>query len=212
LFEPISRKQKVKWRTPKHQRIPLGLPAGDPVWLVAVKSKKIITCGSTVFSTGHPRQYSLAPAMLVCADRTRRGRFIAVWPQMKVSVFWRYRHLRTPTHNLIQNALQHATRQLTRSKCQWRLFWLCSFCPALLWSARLRRRELSVRLLHRLNGLFKVSNLFMGSKRTTAPPVSDFSENHLLDVGCLRVPSMVARQSHFSLNIRSACPSSNLKT
>jgi hypothetical protein len=41
------------------------------------------TCGSTVFSTGHPRQYSLAPAMLVCADRTRRGRFIAVWPQMK---------------------------------------------------------------------------------------------------------------------------------
>lgn len=46
------------------------------------KSKKN-TCGSTVFSTGHPRQYSLAPAMLVCADRTRRGRFIAVWPQMK---------------------------------------------------------------------------------------------------------------------------------
>lgn len=44
------------------------------------------TCGSTVFSTGHPRQYSLAPAMLVCADRTRRGRFIAVWPQMKWSV------------------------------------------------------------------------------------------------------------------------------
>lgn len=42
------------------------------------------TCGSTVFSTGHPRQYSLAPAMLVCADRTRRGRFIAVWPQMQV--------------------------------------------------------------------------------------------------------------------------------
>lgn len=41
------------------------------------------TCGSTVFSTGHPRQYSLAPAMLVCADRTRRGMFIAVWPQMK---------------------------------------------------------------------------------------------------------------------------------
>ena len=41
------------------------------------------TCGSTVFSTGHPRQYSLAPAMLVCADRTRRGRFIAVWPQME---------------------------------------------------------------------------------------------------------------------------------
>ena len=47
----------------------------------AQKQKK--TCGSTVFSTGHPRQYSLAPAMLVCADRTRRGRFIAVWPQMK---------------------------------------------------------------------------------------------------------------------------------
>ena len=46
----------------------------------ARKQKK--TCGSTVFSTGHPRQYSLAPAMLVCADRTRRGRFIAVWPQM----------------------------------------------------------------------------------------------------------------------------------
>lgn len=42
------------------------------------------TCGSTVFSTGHPRQYSLAPAMLVCADRTRRGMFIAVWPQMNV--------------------------------------------------------------------------------------------------------------------------------
>jgi hypothetical protein len=41
------------------------------------------TCGSTVFSTGHPRQYSLAPAMLVCADRTRRGRFIAVWPQIE---------------------------------------------------------------------------------------------------------------------------------
>lgn len=40
------------------------------------------TCGSTVFSTGHPRQYSLAPAMLVCADRTRRGMFIAVWPQI----------------------------------------------------------------------------------------------------------------------------------
>lgn len=47
----------------------------------AAKQKN--TCGSTVFSTGHPRQYSLAPAMLVCADRTRRGRFIAVWPQMK---------------------------------------------------------------------------------------------------------------------------------
>lgn len=44
------------------------------------------TCGSTVFSTGHPRQYSLAPAMLVCADRTRRGRFIAVWPQIEVKV------------------------------------------------------------------------------------------------------------------------------
>ena len=44
------------------------------------------TCGSTVFSPGHPRQYSLAPAMLVCADRTRRGRFIAVWPQMKNNV------------------------------------------------------------------------------------------------------------------------------
>lgn len=40
-----------------------------------------------MFSTGHPRQYSLAPAMLVCADRTRRGRFIAVWPQMKIPVF-----------------------------------------------------------------------------------------------------------------------------
>ena len=48
--------------------------------------EKKITCGSTVFSTGHPRQYSLAPAMLVCADRTRRGRFIAVWPQMRYSV------------------------------------------------------------------------------------------------------------------------------
>jgi hypothetical protein len=44
------------------------------------------TCGSTVFSTGHPRQYSLAPAMLVCADRTRRGMFIAVWPQMRLDV------------------------------------------------------------------------------------------------------------------------------
>ena len=44
------------------------------------------TCGSTVFSPGHPRQYSLAPAMLVCADRTRRGRFIAVWPQMKLQI------------------------------------------------------------------------------------------------------------------------------
>lgn len=44
------------------------------------------TCGSTVFSTGHPRQYSLAPAMLVCADRTRRGRFIAVWPQITFKV------------------------------------------------------------------------------------------------------------------------------
>ncbi len=48
-----------------------------------VQGSKKNTCGSTVFSTGHPRQYSLAPAMLVCADRTRRGRFIAVWPQMK---------------------------------------------------------------------------------------------------------------------------------
>ena len=48
----------------------------------SVNGKKL-TCGSTVFSTGHPRQYSLAPAMLVCADRTRRGMFIAVWPQMK---------------------------------------------------------------------------------------------------------------------------------
>lgn len=48
-------------------------------WHERAKKK---TCGSTVFSTGHPRQYSLAPAMLVCADRTGRGRFIAVWPQM----------------------------------------------------------------------------------------------------------------------------------
>jgi hypothetical protein len=64
--------------------------------------EKKITCGSTVFSTGHPRQYSLAPAMLVCADRTRRGRFIAVWPQMKVIVFWRYRYLRIRTQNPIQ--------------------------------------------------------------------------------------------------------------
>ena len=48
----------------------------------ATAAKGNSTCGSTVFSTGHPRQYSLAPAMLVCADRTRRGRFIAVWPQM----------------------------------------------------------------------------------------------------------------------------------
>jgi hypothetical protein len=47
------------------------------------KTLRYLTCGSTVFSTGHPRQYSLAPAMLVCADRTRRGRFIAVWPQMR---------------------------------------------------------------------------------------------------------------------------------
>ena len=39
-----------------------------------------------MFSTGHPRQYSLAPAMLVCADRTRRGRFIAVWPQILILV------------------------------------------------------------------------------------------------------------------------------
>jgi hypothetical protein len=37
-----------------------------------------------VFSPGHPRQYSLAPAMLNCADRTRRGVFIAVWPQITV--------------------------------------------------------------------------------------------------------------------------------
>lgn len=39
-----------------------------------------------MFSTGHPRQYSLAPAMLVCADRTRRGMFIAVWPQIVFTV------------------------------------------------------------------------------------------------------------------------------
>ena len=39
-----------------------------------------------MFSTGHPRQYSLAPAMLVCADRTRRGMFIAVWPQITFTV------------------------------------------------------------------------------------------------------------------------------
>lgn len=45
--------------------------------------KKSLTCGSTVFSPGHPRQYSLAPAMLNFADRTRRGVFIAVWPQMR---------------------------------------------------------------------------------------------------------------------------------
>lgn len=51
-----------------------------------VHGSKKNTCGSTVFSTGHPRQYSLAPAMLVCADRTRRGRFIAVWPQMQNKV------------------------------------------------------------------------------------------------------------------------------
>lgn len=51
------------------------------------------TCGSTVFSTGHPRQYSLAPAMLVCADRTRRGRFIAVWPQMRRHDSESFRHL-----------------------------------------------------------------------------------------------------------------------
>ena len=44
--------------------------------------KKKKTCGSTVFSPGHPRQYSLAPAMLNFADRTRRGVFIAVWPQI----------------------------------------------------------------------------------------------------------------------------------
>jgi hypothetical protein len=48
------------------------------------------TCGSTVFSTGHPRQYSLAPAMLICADRTRRGGFIAVWPQIKLKVCTMY--------------------------------------------------------------------------------------------------------------------------
>jgi hypothetical protein len=51
------------------------------------------TCGSTVFSTGHPRQYSLAPAMLVCADRTRRGRFIAVWPQIRSEDSGSYRPL-----------------------------------------------------------------------------------------------------------------------
>lgn len=45
-------------------------------------SQKKKTCGSTVFSPGHPRQYSLAPAMLNFADRTRRGVFIAVWPQI----------------------------------------------------------------------------------------------------------------------------------
>lgn len=58
------------------------------------KGKKKGTCGSTVFSTGHPRQYSLAPAMLVCADRTRRGRFIAVWPQMCVRDCCRIVYLR----------------------------------------------------------------------------------------------------------------------
>lgn len=45
-------------------------------------AKSDSTCGSTVFSPGHPRQYSLAPAMLNFADRTRRGVFIAVWPQI----------------------------------------------------------------------------------------------------------------------------------
>lgn len=57
-----------------------GLKRGNKKGRQRVEKK--CTCGSTVFSTGHPRQYSLAPAMLVCADRTRRGRFIAVWPQM----------------------------------------------------------------------------------------------------------------------------------
>lgn len=47
-----------------------------------VPAKSDSTCGSTVFSPGHPRQYSLAPAMLNFADRTRRGVFIAVWPQI----------------------------------------------------------------------------------------------------------------------------------
>lgn len=56
------------------------------------------TCGSTVFSTGHPRQYSLAPAMLVCADRTRRGRFIAVWPQMKCTHSASYTYPSTLPH------------------------------------------------------------------------------------------------------------------
>jgi hypothetical protein len=60
------------------------------------KQKK--TCGSTVFSTGHPRQYSLAPAMLVCADRTRRGRFIAVWPQMKYTHRASYTYPSTHPH------------------------------------------------------------------------------------------------------------------
>lgn len=47
-----------------------------------LSAKSDSTCGSTVFSPGHPRQYSLAPAMLNFADRTRRGVFIAVWPQI----------------------------------------------------------------------------------------------------------------------------------
>ena len=33
-------------------------------------------CCSAVFSTGYPRRYSLAPAMLFCANRTRSERFI----------------------------------------------------------------------------------------------------------------------------------------
>ena len=64
LFQPDIKKWKFWWN-----------------WKGQQKGNS--TCGSTVFSTGHPRQYSLAPAMLVCADRTRRGRFIAVWPQMR---------------------------------------------------------------------------------------------------------------------------------
>lgn len=62
------------------------------------------TCGSTVFSTGHPRQYSLAPAMLVCADRTRRGMFIAVWPQMRFTLndSYIYRWLRLSSFNFKQ--------------------------------------------------------------------------------------------------------------
>ena len=63
------------------------------IWPSGGQESKKKTCGSTVFSTGHPRQYSLAPAMLVCADRTRRGRFIAVWPQIRSEDSGSYRPL-----------------------------------------------------------------------------------------------------------------------
>lgn len=87
-MQKVNRRWKSDWLGRDLQSLQTPVNAGvcaQPLRTFSsspIPAKSDSTCGSTVFSPGHPRQYSLAPAMLNFADRTRRGVFIAVWPQI----------------------------------------------------------------------------------------------------------------------------------